>query len=89
MIAFVGQADVLKGADALGAVTIFEVTADWSAGSSVISCSIWFQVVTKRQTGTIFWKMSSSLTIEQGYRFELSLSRLPSTKAPSQRSGCR
>ena len=47
MIAFAGQADVLTGADASGAVTIVEVTIDWSTRSSVISCSIWFHVVTK------------------------------------------
>ena len=61
MVAFAGQADVLKGADTSGAVAIVEVTTDWSAGSSVISCSSWFQVVTKGRTGTIFRKMSGSL----------------------------
>lgn len=63
MVAFAGQADVLKVADTSGAVAIVEVTTDWSAGSSVISCSSWFQVVTKRRTGTIFWEMSGTSTI--------------------------
>ena len=63
VIAFAGQADALKGADMPAAVTFVEVTTHWSAGRSVISCSTWLHVLTKRQTGTIFWKMSGSFTI--------------------------
>ena len=48
MVAFTRQRDVLIGADMSAAITIVEVTTDRSTGSSVISCSTWLQVVTKR-----------------------------------------
>ena len=73
MIAFAGQADVLKGANTPAAVASVEVTTDWSTGSSVISCSTWLQVLTKRRTGTVLRKMSGSLTIGTRPSFRTSL----------------
>ena len=48
MIAFAGQADVLKGADTPAAVAVVKVTTDWSTENSVISCSTWLHVLMKR-----------------------------------------
>ena len=39
MVAFARQANVLEVAYMVGAVSVNEITTDWSDGTSVISCS--------------------------------------------------